>query len=216
MDESRARAGLAWAARRLDELGLNHNASGNLSVRVGADLLVTPSGIPADRLDPADMVRLDLDGAPNNPDSRAPTSEWRLHTALAARRPEAGAIVHTHSVEATAAATLGMALPALHYVVARFGTNGLRCAPYATYGSAELADAVTDTLGDDATACLMANHGAIALAPDLDDAVALALDVEWFCSVVRRARAHGDPIVLDDDELTRVATRLRTYGQPPP
>lgn len=210
-----ARAALVRAARRLDELGLNHNSSGNLSVRVGDGLLVTPSGLPADRLGADDMVLLDRDGRPAVPGQRVPTSEWRLHVSLAARRADAAAVVHTHSVEATAAATLGAALPALHYVVARFGTTELRCAPYATYGSARLAAAVTETLADDATACLMANHGAIALAADLDAAVALATDVEWFCAVVRRARAHGEPLVLGDDELDRVAERFGTYGQPP-
>ncbi|WP_370325986.1 class II aldolase/adducin family protein [Euzebya sp.] len=208
------RAALLDAARRLDDAGLNVNASGNLSVRVGPHVLVTPSGIPPAVMAEADMVLLDADGEVVEGD-RTPTSEWRLHAALMAARPEVGAIVHTHSPEATAAATLRAAVPAVHYVAARFGgRGGLACADYATYGSAELAGNVAAALGGDRTACLMANHGAVAVAGGLDAALALALDVEWFCGVHRRARALGDPVALDDEEIARVATRFAAYGQP--
>ncbi len=209
MDE--ARTAIVEAVGRLDRLGLNHNASGNLSVRMGDELAVTPSGIPAHSLTAGDVVLLDLDGRPTISGQRRPTSEWRLHTEIARRRPDVGAIVHTHSVEATAAATAGSALPPIHYVAARFGTNELRCAPYATYGTAELAGAVADTLADRGMACLMANHGAVALGSSLDDAVALAIDVEWFCSISRRA---VDPVVLPADEIAHVAELFGDYGQP--
>jgi L-fuculose-phosphate aldolase len=215
-DESAARSALVAVVRRLDELGLNHNSSGNASVRVGANLLVTPSGLPADRLTPDDMVLIDGDGAPAHGGQRRPTSEWQLHVEILRRRLDVGAIAHTHSPEATGAATVGEPLPAIHYVAARFGGNALACAPYATYGTAALAALVADTLGAGRSACLMANHGAIALGADLDSAVALALDVEWFCGVVRRARQHGDPVVLTDDEVERVAVLFATYGQPSP
>jgi L-fuculose-phosphate aldolase len=213
-DERAARSALVAAARRLDDLGLNHNASGNAGVRVGNDLLVTPSGLPADQMTPDDMVLLDGGGTPVHAGQRRPTSEWQLHLEILRRRPDVGAIAHTHSPDATAAATLGEPLPAIHYVAARFGGNALACAPYATYGTTTLATAVADTLGTGRAACLMANHGAIALGPDLDAAVSLALDVEWFCGVVRRARQHGEPIVLTDDEIERVAVLFQTYGQP--
>jgi L-fuculose-phosphate aldolase len=212
--ERAARSALVAAAQRLDEFGLNHNASGNAGVRVGTNLLVTPSGLPADRMTPDDMVLLDDDGTPVRAGQRSPTSEWQLHLEILRRRPDVVAIAHTHSPEATAAATVGEPLPAIHYVAARFGGNALACAPYATYGTAALATLVADTLGSERAACLMANHGAIALGADLDSAVALALDVEWFCGVVRRARQHGDPVVLADDEIERVALLFKTYGQP--
>ncbi len=213
-DGSTARHDLVEAARRLDATGLNQNSSGNLSVRVGDHLLVTPSGIPADEMDPADQVLVDLDGRPVRDGQRAPTSEWRLHVGLARARPDIGAIVHTHSPEATAAAVVGRPVPAVHYVVARFGGTVLPCAPYATYGSDELAQHVVAALGSAGTACLMANHGAIAVAGGLNAAVALALDVEWLCGVHRRARGLGEPTVLTDAEIGRVADRLRSYGQP--
>lgn len=215
MDESAARLALLDAARRLDAAGLNVNASGNLSVRVGERVLVTPSGIAPDDMTVGDGVLLTADGVPVDTRGRVPTSEWRLHTEVYRRRPDVGAIVHTHSPEATAAATLARSVPAIHYVVARFGGVDLVCAPYATYGTADLAVAVAVTIGDHRYACLMANHGAIAVATDLPTAVALAFDIEWLCGVHRRAVALGTPVVLDADELAHVAERLASYGQRP-
>ena len=168
--EPSAREALVAAARRLDAAGLNVNASGNLSVRLPHGVLVTPSGVPPAEMMPADGVAVSLAGEPLDAHGRVPTSEWQLHVGIYRNRPEVGAIVHTHSPEATAAATLGAAIPAVHYAVAR---------------------------GD-----------------DLDAAAALALDVEWFCGVYRRARQLGEPIVLDDHEIERVAERFRSYGQP--
>jgi L-fuculose-phosphate aldolase len=213
VDEDAGRAELVAAVRRLDVLGLNQNSSGNLSVRVGRGLLVTPTGRSAAETSEADLVLIDPVTGRVPAGQLAPTSEWRLHTQLAMARPEIGAIVHTHSPEATAASTLGQPLPPIHYVVARFGSDSLPCAPYATYGTADLAGNVVATLGARGTAALMANHGAITLGRDLASAVALAIDVEWFCAVVRRARQHGEPTVLGVDEIDRVATLFATYGQ---
>jgi L-fuculose-phosphate aldolase len=211
-----ARRALTESARRLDAHGLNVNASGNLSVRLGEGILVTPSGVAPAAMDPDDCVLLDAAGRPAAADGPVPTSEWRLHIEIYRRRPDVSAIVHTHSPEATAAATLGADVPAIHYVAARFGGGALACAPYATYGSTALATGVADALGDDRAACLMANHGAVALGPDLTAASSLALDVEWFCGVYRRALSMGAPHVLDDAEIRRVATKFDTYGQPEP
>jgi L-fuculose-phosphate aldolase len=216
-DERAARAELHSALRELERRGLNHNTSGNVSVRVrrgsGSAVLVSPSGVPPHELTPEQLVLLADDGAPARSGQLRPTSEWRLHTAVYASRPEVVSVVHTHSPEATAASTLRAAVPAVHYVMARLGTTSLRCAPYATYGSAELAEAVVATLGATGRACLLANHGAVALGGSLTEAVELAHDVEWLCGVWRRARQLGEPVVLADVELARVAERLRSYGQ---
>lgn len=214
MHERDARPALVDAARRLETAGLNHNSSGNLSVRVDGHVLVTPSGIPAHVVRPEDLVLLDIDGTPVGSRTRVPTSEWRLHTLLHQRRPDIEAVVHTHSPEATAAAVTGRPVPAVHYVVARFGGHELPCARYATYGSDELAVNVAETLGATGTACLMANHGAVTVGGDLGTAVALALDVEWFCSVYRRSLQLGSPAVLDPHEIARVTELFARYGQP--
>ena len=212
MDERAARTALVETARRLDDDGLNHDATGNLSIRIDGGILVTPTAIPSRDLRPEDAVTLAADGAPRDPGGRLPTSEWRLHVALYRRR-EVGAVVHTHSLEATAAAIVGRPVPAVHYVVARFGGVVLPVSPYATYGTQELADAVATTLGGRYRACLMSNHGAVAVGGDLATAASLARDVEWLCGVWRRARELGDPVILDDAEIERVAARLATYGQ---
>ncbi len=217
MDAADARRSLVVAARRLDDAGLNVNASGNLSVRTDHGVLVTPSGIAPARMEPDDCVLLDRSVRPivdGGAAPRIPTSEWRLHLGIYADRPDVAAIVHTHSPEATAASTAARAIPAVHYVVARFGGTTLPCAAYATYGSPELASNVAATLGTHGLACLMANHGATTVAADLDVALSLAFDVEWLCAVYRKALAHGRPTVLDDDEIGRVAVQFRTYGQP--
>ena len=212
MRELDARRALVEVAKRLDDAGLNHNSSGNVSVRADSGIVVSPSGIPAHVLAPDDCVVLDDDGVAVDRHHHAPTSEWRLHVALH-RRADVDAVVHTHSPEATAAATLARPVPAVHYVVARFGSMSLPCSPYATYGTAELAQHVAATLGSRGKACLMANHGAVAVGGDLSTAMALALDVEWLCGVHRRACQLGEPHVLADDEIDRVARLFAGYGQ---
>jgi L-fuculose-phosphate aldolase len=200
--------------RKLAAAGLNVGTAGNVGLRVEGGLLVTPSGVPAEELVDADVVALDVDGVPG-PGQPVPTSEWRLHVAVLKARPDVAAVVHTHSPEATAAACTGRPLPALHYVVARTGGSSVPVAPYATYGSAELAANVVGALGD-GMACLMANHGLLTVGPTLEAAVALAVDVEWLAGVWRRAAMLGDPVILPDDEVARVAEQFRTYGQPHP
>lgn len=207
-----AAEGLVQATRQLHDSGLNVNASGNLSVRLGQHLLVTPSGMVSTAFTADDCVLLAHDATVVR-GHRVPTSEWQLHAKVMHNRPDIHAIVHTHSPEATAAATLRRSLPSVHYLVARFGGPSLPCAAYATYGSAALADNVAAELGQHRMACLMANHGAIAVAGDLATAVALARDVEWFCGVYRRAVAMGEPAVLAAEEVARVAQKFRSYGQ---
>jgi L-fuculose-phosphate aldolase len=213
VDEEAARQALVETARPLDADGLNHDATGNLSVWIDGAILVTPTGIPSRELRAEDNVALLPDGTPRDPDGRLPSSEWRLHVAQY-RGDRVGAVVHTHSPEATAAAAVGRPIPAVHYVVAAFGGIGLPVAPYATYGSAALADSVAQTLGARYHACLMANHGAVAVGATLQAAASRARDVEWLCGIWRRALALGDPVILDDAELDRVREQLRTYGQP--
>jgi L-fuculose-phosphate aldolase len=209
---SAERAAVVAAARRLDALGLNRGTAGNVGLRVSGGLLVTPSGMAVERIEPDDVVALTADGDAS-PGQRVPTSEWRLHVRVLASRPDVAAVVHTHSPEATALACLRRPLPALHYVVARAGAAAVPCAPYATYGSAELAANVVDALGS-GFACLMANHGVLTVGGTLDTAVELAADIEWLAGVHRRAITIGEPVILPDDEIARVAKLFEGYGQP--
>jgi L-fuculose-phosphate aldolase len=212
--EPAARVAIVACARELERLGLNHGTTGNIGMRIADGVLVTPTGILPHALEPADIVRLGPDGIPD-PGQRAPTSEWRIHVDVLAARPDVGAVVHTHSPEATAAACVRQPLPAVHYVVARSGGAVVPCAAYATYGTPELSASVLAALGPAGHACLMANHGMLALGGNLAAATTLAVEIEWLARVARLTRAHAaEAHVLPDDEIERVMDKLRTYGQP--
>lgn len=194
---------LAAAGRRLAERGLVVGSSGNLSVRDGDTVAVTASGSRLDRLGPDDVVTIDLAGTVVA-GTAAPTSEVPLHLAVY-RATGAGAIAHTHAVASTAVSCTCDVLPPLHYTCVLVG-GPVRVAPYATYGTPELADAVTAAL-EDRTAVLMANHGSLAIGDDLDEAVERLEIVEWLCELFLAAR-DGDPRILSNEELDGVAERM--------
>lgn len=196
-------------ARRMNALGINQGASGNVSARVEGGFLVTPSGIPYDGLEPGDIVHVGMGGHATG--HREPSSEWRFHRDIYATRPEAGAIVHTHSTFATTLACLGRAIPAFHYEVAFAGGSDIRCAPYRTFGTQELSDAAVAAL-EGRRACLLAHHGAIAFGADLDDALRLADKVEAMARLYWQAIQVAEPTVLDEAEMARVLERFRHYG----
>lgn len=207
----RLRGELVATARRMSALGLTPGMTGNVSVRAPGGLLVTPSGMAYDALGADDVVQLAADGTPR-PGQRAPTSEWQLHAALLAARPDVGAIVHTHSMFCTAVACLRRAIPAVHYMVVRAGLDEIPCATYATFGTAELAHAAVAALAG-GRACLLANHGMVALGDDLPSALALAADVETLAAQYWHACQLGTPHVLDHAELERVRAQFAGYGQ---
>lgn len=207
-----ARDDVVGACRELAAAGLVVGTSGNVSVRAGDLVVVSPSGVDYAELG-ADLVGVHrLDGTPVEAPLR-PTSEMPLHLAVYAATG-AAAIVHTHSVAATALSTLAGELPAIHYQVAMFG-GPVPVAPYATYGSDELARNVVTALGD-RTACLMANHGATTTGPDLESALAGSRYLEWLCDVYLRVLAagpHAAPRLLPASEIALVAGKLAGYGQ---
>lgn len=210
---ARAWAELLDTARRSVDDGLVVGTSGNVSVRVGDDLvLVTPSGVPYHRLGPDDTVGVGLDGRQVIGALR-PTSELAMHLAIY-RHTDAGAVVHTHAVHATAVSTLLYELPAIHYMAAALGGR-IRVADYATYGSEELAANVLRALRD-RTGCLLRNHGTIVYGDDLEQAYDRTAQLEWMCQVWLAARsvAGFSPSLLSKRELARVAERLREYGRP--
>lgn len=199
--------------RELAAKGLVVGTAGNVSVREGDLLAVTPSGLPYEDLAPEYVGVHRLDGTPVEAPLE-PTSEFPLHLAIYAAHPGAGAVVHTHSVAATAVSTLTDELPAIHYYVAMFG-GPVPVAPYATYGSDELARNVVAAL-EDRTGCLMGSHGAVTTGPDLKTAFSRAQYLEYLCDVYLRAAAAGTPRLLPPEEIDRVAAKLATYGQKPP
>ena len=199
-------------ARRMNALGINQGASGNVSARVQGGFLVTPSGIPYDGLEPGDIVHVGMGGHATG--HREPSSEWRFHHDIYARRPEAGAVVHTHSAFATTLACLERPIPAFHYEVAFAGGSDIRCAPYRTFGTQELSDVALAAL-EGRRACLLAQHGAIAFGTDLADALRLADKVEHLARIYWQALQVGEPPLLSDGEMALMAERFRHYGPRP-
>lgn len=208
------REALVATARRMSDLGLTPGLSGNASVRAERGFLVTPSGMAYADLRAEDVVAVAADGSVR-PGQRAPSTEWQLHRDLYAARPDAAAIVHTHSLYCTTIACLRRPIPAVHYMVVLAGADEIPCADYATFGTAELAAAVVRALGP-GRACLMANHGMVALGDALPTALRLAAEVETLASQYWHAAALGAPTVLDHAELDRVRARFAGYGQKKP
>jgi L-fuculose-phosphate aldolase len=211
VDESALRQLLVDTARASVHAGLNRGTSGNLSARIPGGFLITPTGVRYEALGSADLVRLDERGVPA-PGQLRPSSEWRFHCDIYAARPGVGAIVHTHSQYASALACQRRELPAFHYMIALAGGDNVRCADYATFGSAELSAHALKAL-QDRHACLLANHGLIATGADLAHALALAEEIESLAAQYCAALACGTPVLLDAAEMARVLAQFRTYGR---
>ena len=205
---------LIATAREMNRSGINQGTSGNLSLRCGDGLLITPSGLPYDRLQPADIVFLQIESGdvPVATGLRQPSSEWRIHRDVYRARPEALAILHAHPVHCAALACLHRPLPAFHYMVAVAGGRDIRCAPYATFGTQALSDHVLAALAG-RRACLMANHGLLSLGPDLRSALVLAVEIEALARTYLLCLSVGEPEVLDDAEMDRVLDKFRDYGK---
>ncbi|KKD08462.1 class II aldolase/adducin family protein [Streptomyces sp. WM6386] len=202
---------LVATARRTVSDGLVVGTSGNVSVRVGDTVLVTPSGVPYDRLTPDDVTGVDLDGRPVL-GRLVPTSELPMHLAIY-RTTDAGAVVHTHAVHATAVSTLVPELPAIHYMSGALG-GAVRVAPYATYGTQELAENMLHALVD-RTGCLLRNHGTIAYGTTLDQAYDRTAQLEWMCRLWLTASSVPGltPALLSQEQVAEAGERLRGYGQ---
>ena len=213
MTEEAARAALVRAARETVRLGLNSGTAGNLSLRHGEGMLITPTGIAPERMTEAQIVRVGADGAWSG-DWR-PSSEWAIHARLYAARPDAAAVVHAHPDHCVALSCLRQAIPPFHYMVAGFGGGTVPCAPYACFGSPELAKVVAATLVAPLTACLMANHGMVALGADLEATLARAVKLETLARQYLLAKAGGEPVLLSAAEMAEVAARYTSYGRQP-
>ena len=205
------RESLIAACRELTRRGLTHGTSGNVSLRREPDgFFISPTGMSYEALVPEDIPLMDLDGRWFG--RRRPSSEWRFHRDIFRSRPDVAAIVHTHSRFATALACNGRGIPAFHYMVAVAGGADIRCAPYRTFGTQALSDAAIAAL-EGRRACLLANHGLIAVGADLSAALALAGEVENLAAQYCAALEVGEPRILDEAEMTTVIDKFRHYGQ---
>jgi L-fuculose-phosphate aldolase len=201
---------LLKTAQKLITTGLNKGTSGNCSVRCEGGFLVTPSGMAVEDMTAASMVQMQFDGSyePN----KIPSSEWRFHRDILKNRPDINAVIHTHSMFATTLACLHKDIPPFHYMIAVVGGDTIRCAPYALFGSQALSDNALAALID-RKACLLANHGMICLGKDLDDALAVTVEVENLCEQYWRALQLGEPHILSEAEMRDVFQQFKGYGK---
>jgi len=211
MSSIELRLEVMFAARRFGPLGLAQGTSGNLSVRTNDAMLITPSAVPYEAMDPDDLVLMELDGVVRSaPAGRLPSTEWRMHAGILRARPDVTAIVHAHPPWATALSCLRRDIPPFHYMVAMAGGDVIRCGAYATFGTQELADSALAAL-DHRHACLLANHGIVACGESVDAALELAVEVEVLAGQYVRALSIGDPVILTAEEMERVLERFATY-----
>ncbi|POT56498.1 L-fuculose-phosphate aldolase [Citrobacter amalonaticus] len=194
----------------MTSLGLNQGTAGNVSARYENGMLITPSGIPYERLTENMIVYVDNDGKYD--ERQLPSSEWRFHLAAYQARPDANAVVHNHAVHCTAVSILNRPIPAIHYMIAAAGGNSVPCAPYATFGTQALSEIVAVALKN-RKATLLQHHGLIACEVNLEKALWLAHEVEVLAQLYLSTLAITDPVpILDDDEIAVVLEKFKTYG----
>jgi L-fuculose-phosphate aldolase len=204
------RAEIISCAQRMNTLRINRGTSGNVSARSAEGFLITPTGLAYEAMLSEDIVAVAPDGQAQG--RRQPSSEWRFHRDIYAARSEVGAIVHAHSTHATALSCLGRGIPAFHYMVAIAGGSDIRCAEYATFGTQALSDNALSAI-EGRRACLLANHGMIAVGASLEAALMLAVEVEALAEQYSAALQIGQPRVLPEDEMTVVLRKLSQYGE---
>jgi L-fuculose-phosphate aldolase len=212
MSELDIRRSIIDHCRQMNETGLNQGTSGNISVRHGDRMLITPSSIPYGEMEPDMIASLPLDktdGAWEGP--KKPSVEWWFHHGIMRARPEVNSVVHTHSTYATILAIAHKPIPACHYMIAAFGGNDVRVCDYARYGTPELAANVLKAL-EGRSACLMANHGMVVSGSSLPKAMWAAVELETIAKQYYHALLIGGPVILPDDEIEGVARSFGTYG----
>ncbi|HEY6582108.1 MAG TPA: class II aldolase/adducin family protein [Rubrobacter sp.] len=217
MNHRELREEVSRVAKQLIESGLVTGTSGNVSARTPeGDVLVTPSGIDYEELEPGDVVLVDLEGEVLE-GSLGPSTETPMHTGIYRVRPEVGAVVHTHSVFATTLACLGWTLPPVHYMLTILSEDGrIPIAPYATYGTEELANNAAEALGEGHNACLLQNHGTITVGDSPQKAFSRTVVLEEMAEIYYRTRVVGEPVLLTPEQVEEVAAKISGYGQTKP
>ncbi|MGI9387399.1 MAG: class II aldolase/adducin family protein [Methyloligellaceae bacterium] len=211
MTEADVRAAIVAVARAISETGLSPGLSGNVSARWKKGMLITPSALPYDQMTAADIVAIAADGKVAN-SKQKPSTEWRFHLAALKARPGKHAVVHTHSLNATVLACAGKPIPAFHYMVAVAGGTDIPLVPYALFGTETLAEHVTAGLSE-RDACLLANHGQIALGATLDSALDLAREVETLAEQYVNVLKIGKPRILNETAMAEVLDQFKGYGR---
>ena len=212
ISELEARRSVVEACRAMNALGINQGTSGNVSLRHGADMLISPSATPYDEMRAEDVAAMPIAGeygAWRGP--LKPSTEWRFHLGIMRARPEVGAVVHGHPPFCTALAVTRRGIPACHYMIAAFGGTDVRCAPYATFGTEELARHALRAL-EGRSACLLANHGMIVCGPTLKRAMWLAVELETIARQYYHSLLIGGPVLLSEADIAATAAKLQTYG----
>jgi L-fuculose-phosphate aldolase len=209
MSQKKLRKEIISTVRKFNSTALSMGTSGNLSVRAKKGFLITPSGMPYDEMQESDLLLLDIDGELVG-QKGTPSSEWRIHRDIYRNRPEINAVVHVHSQYATAISCTRQDIPAFHYEVALAGDNSIRCAAYATFGSQELSDNAMAALKD-RSACLLANHGQLALGSSLKAAFKFAQVVEVLAKQYTLSITLGGPVLLGDDEMELNVKKFKHY-----
>jgi len=211
MSKDSARSDLVAAYRNMIDAGLGTGSSGNLSVRTGQGMLITPTGVPPVALEAFDVVDMSLAGRVAQ-GQLLPSSEWHMHAAIYLARPDINAVVHCHSRYATILACAHRPIPAIHYMIAVTAADEVPVAPYATFGTEALAQSTVGTLGQ-GRACLLANHGQIAAGVSLDQALKVALEIEELAAIYWGSLAIGGGEVLSQEAMMEVRTAFAGYGQ---
>lgn len=210
MTEHSLRQQILTTALAMNNQGLNQGTSGNISVRDGDGFLITPSALPYEHCSLDDLVWMDSSGQPQG--RRKPSTEWRMHADIYRAFPQAGAILHAHSIYCTTLACLERSIPAFHYMVAVAGGDSIRCAPYATFGTQALSNNVVVALYD-RSAALLAHHGMICFAADLERVLALAIEVETLARIYLQALQIAEPPLLSAADMVVVLQRFKGYKQ---
>ena len=207
------RENLLNITNKLLKAGLNHGATGNSSCRDGGDFLITPTGVDSSKLTPDMMVRMNLSDKLSQPESKyKPSSEWQFHQAILEKYPDINAVIHTHSVFASTLSSFGQDIPAFHYMVAVAGGDSVRCAPYAMFGTKELSDNILEAI-QDRKACLLSNHGLVAIGKDLNEAFNIAEEVEHLSRLFVEAKKIGEPKLLSNKQMSEVLNRFNSYSR---
>jgi L-fuculose-phosphate aldolase len=210
-DERELREAIIAKCRWMNASGLNQGTSGNVSARYDDRMLITPSATPYEAMTPEMIASMPLDGVDGAwTGPLRPSTEWRFHLDIMRARPDLGSVVHTHSTYATVLAIARKSIPACHYMVAAFGGNDIRCAGYARYGTKELSELALAAL-EGRSGCLLANHGMIAVGPNLDKAMWLAVELETIARQYYLSLALG-PHILSEEEIAETARGFSTYG----